>query len=298
MNPIEVINSAKKEGLVISEEGLKINESGVDFRVASGVDQSGEKWILRMPRRKESMRHAGKEKLGLDTLSGLVSFQVPKWSIFTDHLIAYKQLDGVPAATIDMEKQAYVWELDEQNPPEIFYESLGRVMADLHSADVRMFKQTGVPIIQAQDLRSSMKIRMDKINEQFEIHPSLWERWQAWLSNEKLWPSHTGLRHGDLHPGHILINAQHAVTGLIDWTEMAVDDVSIDFTAHYQIFGEKGLDKLINAYDNAGGITWSKMKEHIKELLAASPLTVAEYAIVSGIPEMKEMAEQMLSQGE
>ncbi|TFD93622.1 macrolide 2'-phosphotransferase [Jeotgalibacillus sp. R-1-5s-1] len=298
MNAIEVINLAGKEGLVISEEGLKINESGVDFRVASGKDQAGDKWILRMPRRKESMRHAQKEKRALDTLSNLVDFQVPHWSVFSENLIAYKQLDGVPAATIDMKKQAYVWELDEHNPPDIFYESLGKVMAGLHSVDVRKFNDTGVPIIQEQDLRISMKSRMDKINEQFEIHPALWERWQTWLANEKLWPHHIGVRHGDLHPGHILINGQQAVTGLIDWTEIAVDDVSIDFTAHYQIFGEKGLNKLISAYDNAGGITWPTMQEHINELLAASPLTVAEYALVSGIPEMKEMAVHMLSQGE
>lgn len=33
------------------------------------------------------------------------AFQVPNWSIFSEELIAYKQLSGFPAATIDIEQQ-------------------------------------------------------------------------------------------------------------------------------------------------------------------------------------------------
>ncbi|MDZ5712755.1 macrolide 2'-phosphotransferase [Jeotgalibacillus haloalkalitolerans] len=290
----EIIQLAKQEGLLFTEERLKINESGVDFQVAHATDLNGEKWILRIPRQKESMRHAAVEKHALDILNENVSFQVPRWSVFTEHLIAYKQLDGVPAATIDMEQQAYVWELDEQNPPDVFYRSMGKAMVELHTLKVDLLKNAGITIIEGKDMRTAMKKRMNHIKEHFDIHPALWERWENWLANEQIWPAHAGVRHGDLHPGHILINEQSAVTGFIDWTEVSVGDVSFDFTAHLQIFGKEGLRKLIDSYEAAGGRTWPGMAEHIEEVQAAGPIVVAEYALVSGLEEMHEMAVQML----
>jgi len=96
------------EGLHIVDETIKINESDVDFRVAHAEDINSDKWILRIPRKKESMRHAHQEKKALDLMKKQVRFQVPNWSVFSDELIAYKELDGIPTATTDMEKQAYV----------------------------------------------------------------------------------------------------------------------------------------------------------------------------------------------
>ncbi|AJD90336.1 macrolide 2'-phosphotransferase [Jeotgalibacillus malaysiensis] len=298
MKQSEIIHLAKQEGLLLSEESFKINESGVDFRVAHATDLQGEKWILRIPRQKESMRHAIIEKRALDILSGNVTFQVPRWSIFTDQLIAYQQLDGVPAATIDMEQQVYVWELDEQNPPEEFYRSLGKAMAELHTLDTELLKDAGITIIEGKDMRAAMKERMNRIKQHFDIHPALWERWEKWLANEQIWPAHSGVRHGDLHPGHILINEESAVTGFIDWTEVSVGDVSFDFTAHLQIFGKEGLQKLLDAYGAAGGRTWSGMAAHIEEVKAAGAIVVAEYALVSGLDEMHKMAIQMLGASE
>ena len=38
-----------------------------------------------------------------------------------------------------------------------------------------------------------------------------------------------GVKHGDLHPGHILIDENQCVTGVIDWSEVGIGDVSADF---------------------------------------------------------------------
>lgn len=295
MNKLDIKKIAMNEGLHIVDETIKINESGVDFRVAHAEDINGDKWILRIPRKKESMRYAHQEKKALDLMKKQVRFQVPNWSVYSDELIAYKELDGIPTATTDMEKQAYVWTIDENNVPDEYYHSLGETLADLHSVATDEFRNAGIPIVDSSDMRTSMKERMNRVKEQFNVNRNLWDRWQVWLANDLLWPTQTGLKHGDLHPGHILIDRNNSVTGLIDWTEVGVDDVSIDFTAHYLIFGKEGLTKLIHAYDNAGGRTWSKMYEHIVELNAASPIVVAEYAQVSGIKEMYDMASQMLA---
>ena len=88
------------------------------------------------------MRHAGQEKKALDILHQQASFQVPNWSIFSEDLVAYKQLKGIPAATIDVEQQNYVWSFDESNVPPAYYQSLGKVLADLHALPQEEFKDT------------------------------------------------------------------------------------------------------------------------------------------------------------
>ncbi|WP_018924577.1 macrolide 2'-phosphotransferase [Salsuginibacillus kocurii] len=295
MNTRKVKQVATSNGLDILEDTITINESGVDFLVAHAKDRNGEKWLLRISRRPESMRHARPEKKALDIINNYASFQAPDWSIFAEDFIAYKQLSGVPAATIDMEQQDYVWSFDESNIPSEYYHSLGKALADLHALPQQAFKHTGVEMLRASEIRTSMKQRMERVQEQYEVNQSLWERWQAWLADDSLWPAHTGVKHGDLHPGHILIDQNNYVTGLIDWTEVGIADVSVDFMSHYLLFGKEGLKTLIDAYDNAGGKTWARMEEHIVELLSTSGITVAEYAQVSGLKEMHEAAAHMLA---
>lgn len=295
MNRLELKQLANHHGLEILENTIKINESGVDFRVAHVEDLHGDQWILRMPRRPESMKHTLQEKKTLDHISKQVHFQIPKWSIFTESLIAYKQLEGVPAASIDVEQQSYVWIFDQTNVPQAYYESLGRVLANVHSLDQQPFKTIGVEMLSAHELRASMKQRMERVKSQYTINSGLWERWQAWLAKDSLWPPFVGVRHGDLHPGHILIDKNQCVTGVIDWSEVGIGDVSADFLSHQLLFGKEGLTKLIHAYEKAGGRTWSRMDEHIIELLTTSAITVAEYAQRSGLKDMREAAAYMLA---
>ncbi|MCU5375637.1 macrolide 2'-phosphotransferase MphL [Bacillus cereus] len=295
MNTLKVKQLANKKGLNILEDSIEINESGVDFQVAHVNEQNGDKWILRIPRRRESMRHALREKEALEIMKKHAEFQVPNWSIFSEELIAYKQLSGVPAATIDIEQQGYIWTFNEKNVPTEYNISLGKVLANLHSLPQQKFNNIGVEMLTANKLRTSMKQRMNRVKEQYDINQNLWDRWQAWLAEDSFWPSHVGVKHGDIHPGHILIDNKNNVTGLIDWTEVGIADVSIDFTSHYLLFGKDGLTKLIHSYDNAGGKTWSRMDEHIIELLKTSGITVAEYAQVSGLKDMHEIAVHMLA---
>ncbi|WP_096200311.1 macrolide 2'-phosphotransferase [Bacillus sp. FJAT-45350] len=295
MNTLKIKQLANSKGLDILEDTVKINESGVDFQVAHAKDQNANNWILRVPRRPESMRHALKEKKALDIINNYARFEVPNWSIFSEDFIAYKQLSGVPAATIDVEQQNYVWSIDESNVPSEYYYSLGKALADLHTLPQQQFKDIGVEMVGASELRASMKQRMERVKEKYDVNQNLWDRWQTWLAEDSLWPSHVGVKHGDLHPGHILIDKNNHVTGLIDWTEVGIGDVSDDFTSHHLLFGKDGLKKLIDAYDNAGGKTWSRMDEHIIELLTTSGITVAEYAQASGLKDMHEAAVHMLA---
>ncbi|WP_042150035.1 macrolide 2'-phosphotransferase [Paucisalibacillus sp. EB02] len=290
----QVVHLARKYGLQIIEETIKFNESGLDFLVAFSEDQNGNEWILRIPRRDDVMERTIVENNVLDLVHRHVAFQVPVWSIYDKELIAYKKLNGVPAGTIDPEIQNYIWEMDYENVPEQFHQTLAQTLASLHNIPGEEARRAGLIIHTAEEARASMKERMEKVKAKFGVAEDLWTRWQTWLNNKDIWPQTTGLIHGDLHAGHTMIDENTNVTGLIDWTEAKVTDVSHDFVFHFQAFGEEALDKLIYYYREAGGIYWAGMKEHIMESISAYPVAVAEFAIISGLEEYDEMARNLL----
>jgi len=290
----QVMEKARKHGLTINKESLEYNESGLDFQVVFAADASGEPWVLRFPRREDVIPTAKKEKRILDLVISKISIQAPKWDVFSDELIAYKLLKGIPAGTIDPEKQAYVWEINGKDVPDNYHMTLGDAMAELHRINQTEVRAAGISIQTSEELKRSMIVRMEKVKAAFGISESLWDRWQRWLSNDKLWPKQTAFIHGDLHPGHILVDKEARVTGLIDWTEARVDDPANDFVSHYMIFGEDALRKLIDSYRTAGGYVWPGMLEHVIELTAAYPIGIAEFALKSGLDDMELMAKQAL----
>ncbi|PEU51584.1 macrolide 2'-phosphotransferase [Priestia megaterium] len=294
MNKLEIKELAKRKGLNVIGKTMKLNESGLDFQVAHAEDEQGQKWILRIPRRLDSMAKANQEKMVLDAVNRYTAIQAPNWEISTDELIAYRLLDGVPVGTINPKIQNYEWVLDIENIPSTYYESFGRMLAELHQLPTNVVKKAGIKVYTATEARELMKEKMQKVKDEYEVRNNLLNRWEAWVANDDMWPNYTSLSHGDIHPGHILINHQSEVTGLIDWTEVAVTDVSRDFLAHYLFTGEGGLEKAITAYEKAGGKAWPLMKEHIIELATTQAITVAEFAKSSGMQEYKDMAQQML----
>ncbi|UOQ48736.1 macrolide 2'-phosphotransferase [Gracilibacillus caseinilyticus] len=297
MNKQQVAETARKYGLEVKVDTISFNESGLDFLVAYAQDTEGEEWVLRLPRRDDVMPRTVVEKKALDLIDKHASFQVPVWSIYEDDLIAYKKLTGIPAGTIDPEIQNYVWEMDYKNVPEQFHQTLANVLASLHTLPTEEALEAGLSVQSAEEARLSMMERMEKVKAQFGVSESLWNRWQLWVNNKELWPVNTGLTHGDVHAGHTMIDKNVNVTGLIDWTEAKVTDVSTDFVFQYQAFGEEALDKLISYYKQAGGIYWPTMKEHIMELSAAYPVAIAEFAITSGLEEYEQMAKGALGSG-
>lgn len=290
-----VIELAKKNNLFLREETMQFNESGLDFQVVFAQDERGIDWVLRLPRRQDVIPRTKVEKQALDLVNQYAkSFQAPNWIIYTDELIAYKKLDGVPAGTIDHNIGNYVWEIDINNVPEAFHKSLGRVLVEFHSIPSYKAAEIGLVVQTPEEARMSMKQRMDTVKIKFGVGEKLWNRWQAWINDDEMWPEKTGLIHGDVHAGHTMIDKGANVTGLIDWTEAKVADISNDFVFNYRAFGEKGLDELIMAYKEADGYYWPKMKAHIIELVAAYPVSIAEFAMVSGVDEYDQMAKKAL----
>jgi len=289
-----IVTIAAECGLDIQPESITINESGLDFQVAFAEDRHGVEWVLRIPRRPEVYERTDSEKETVDFIQQHVSFEVPNWQIHKETLIAYPKLTGVPAATIDPELQQYVWEIEHKPVPQNFINTLAEVLVDLHRITDEELVSSEIKTTTIQQIKQDYQERMHKVKETFGVSPDLWNRWQKWLDRDELWPNHVTMIHGDLHPGHIMVDKEANVTGLIDWTEASHADPSNDFMGHHRVFGDEGLDELIEAYDKAGGKTWPHMKEHIIELNAVFPMFIAEFAIASGEAAYEKMAKKEL----
>lgn len=290
----EVVGLASSHGLELNPKNLVENNSGLDFQVVFGSDKEDRNWVLRIPRREDVFVRTKPEKRALDLIVRNVDFEVPVWEIYEKDLIAYQSLTGVPAGTIDPAIQNYIFEIDNQNLPENFTRTLAETMVDLHSISLDEAREAGIEAIGPGDLRGNMKERMLKVKDRFGVSEALWDRWMKWVETDGLWPKETGMIHGDLHPGHIMVDSESNVKGLIDWTEAKVSDISKDFMGHYRVFGEEGLDNLIEAYKAAGGYHWPGMKEHMIELMSSFSVDIAEFAMESGMEEYEKMARKEL----
>lgn len=128
--------------------------------------------MLRLPRREDVVPRTKPEKKALDLVNQYITFEAPNWSIYTDELIAYKKLHGVLAGTIDHEIRNYVWEIDINNVPESFHKTLGKVLAKLHRIPKNKVREAGLAVHTAEEIRQSMRERMDAVKAQFRVGES------------------------------------------------------------------------------------------------------------------------------
>lgn len=290
----KIVKIAAQYGLNIQPETITLNDSGLDFQVAFAKDDHDKYWVLRIPRRSDVYQRTQSEKQTVDFLQEHVSFEVPKWKVHEADLIAYPKLNGVAAATIDPQIQNYVWEIEHKPVPDNFVNTLAEVLVDLHSIPEENITAQHIKTKSIQHIRNDFQQRMENVKATYGVSEEIWNRWQQWIETDELWPEYATMIHGDLHPGHIMVDYDANVTGLIDWTEAAHSDPSMDFMGHHRVFGEEGLEQLIAAYKSAGGNTWLRMKDHIIELNAVFPLFIAEFAIESGEFAYEKMAKKEL----
>ena len=286
---------AEQNGLRIRKESMEINESGMDFRVAFATDESGQQWVLRQPRREDVWARAENERQVLDVVKEHLSVKVPDWHICTPELIAYPLLNGDPIAVVDPAGAGYAWRFPQESLSDVFFDSLAATLVQLHGIDATEAVKGGVRSKTPMEVRQEFAANVEEIKQSFTVPERLAERWKNWLSTDSFWPEHATFNHGDLHPPHIIVDDTQRVTGLIDWTEAEIADPGKDFVIYYGLFQDDGLRDLLKRYEQAGGRTWPRMFEHIREQWAAYPVLVAKFALITGEESTMEMARGMLA---
>ncbi|MBX3145237.1 MAG: macrolide 2'-phosphotransferase [Gemmatimonadales bacterium] len=277
--PDEILGLARRHGLDVAEI-LDINELGLDFRVATGVDRAGTRWMLRIPRRPDVLPKIAREARTLRFLAPRVPFALPDWRVVGSDLVAYPRLDDRTAMAIDGVTWAPTWQIDPES--DRFPESLAKALVALHSVPTDAAIDAGLPHSSSPRAREAIRRDLETVAQAFTVARSLRNRWQAWLDDDTSWPEFATVVHGDLYVGHVLVDSDDRVTGMIDWTEAEVGDPSIDFCGHLTAFGSAGLEQLVTAYQRYGGRTWPRMVHHITERTAAAPIKYALFALASG----------------
>lgn len=292
-NPTDILNLAAKHNLNLIADTLSLNESGLDFRVAYGEETSGQRWVLRLPRRQDVLATAQRENQILTALKTHLSVGIPDWQIYSDQLIAYPLLKGQPACVVDASGQPN-WAFDLLNLPETYLQSVADSLAALHQLSPDLLANTGAPVLSSQQARKKLTTEVQQTRQLLTVPESIWERWQNWLNEDMLWQRASTVIHGDLHPGHQLLDSESRLTGLLDWTEAAVGDPALDFAAHYGLFGEAALDKLLKHYQQAGGRVGKHFKGQIQARWLASPINLAMYAQRTGQTDYLAIAQTLL----
>ncbi|WP_422929119.1 macrolide 2'-phosphotransferase [Singulisphaera sp. PoT] len=282
---------ALQHGLKL-EGDIELVDMGLDFRVAFATDASGTRWVLRIPRRPDVWPRALNEARVLRLLKGRLPAEVPDWQVVSPELIAYPRLAGTTALTLDPTSHEPTWHIDKDSAP--FTESFARILASLHGIDPAEASAAGLKTSTPAEARKAFADDLHRVKREVGIGDDLWRRWRSWVDDDASWPTFSALVHGDLYVAHVVVDAGSNATGVLDWTEAEVSDPSIDFTGHRLGFGEEGLDRLLAAYETAGGRTWPGMKQHIAERQSAFPIKYALFALASGLDEHLDAARAQL----
>ena len=261
---------------------LRVSGSDAEYFAATARDVQGSYWMLRAPRRGDVQAQARNEKRVLDFVRGKVPVVIPDWQIYSDKLIAYRVLPGIPAAEVDPLLGELIWRLPQASLPQTLPESLARILAKLHAIDVSAAAAAGIPIVTAEEARKRMRQRMDECNTLAAVPEKMWGLWQKWIDDDSFWPEHVSLINGDIYHPHIFVDADYKVVALDDWSNAEVTDPAADFTLYFAAAGREALEDLIRRYEFAGGMTWPRMSDQAEMYYWASPVKFAAYAMRTG----------------
>lgn len=267
-----ILNRAHARGLRLRSDPVELDPTGWDFYVLHAVAEDGGRWIVRVPRRPEVAKTIGPEAKLLALVRGHVPVPVPDWQIQAHDLVAYPRLEGLPAASEDVVTRQLHWRINREDPAEEYVEMLGRCMAALHAISVSDAAVIGIAVHSPGEIRTEFSKKLERARHEIGMHKTWRERGEQWLENDKLWPDHSVLIHGDLHPGHTLVDLQGRIVGLLDWTDAEVGDPGQEFIEASRKFQPALLDRLLEAYARYGGRTWDGLRQHIFEGIAFAPM--------------------------
>jgi len=286
----QLVELAARHGLTVDADAVHINEAGLDYRVAFVRAADGEDWVLRVPRRRDAAAKLSEERRILEFVRPRLSVAVPIWRVCSDELVAYRRLPGEPGLTLDGSGQP-VWHFDPSSPE--FATALGRLIAELQAFDVDAAREAGVPVMSMSEVRSQWRADFERVRAAFEIAHPLQARWEAWFSNDRLWPERTAFTHGELYAAHVLVDGPSRIVGVLDWTTAKVGDPAVDFT-YQHMMGPAAFEATVAAYIEAGGVLLPHLAERCAELAAAAPLAYGLFALQSRNPQHRAAAAAQL----
>ena len=209
-------------------------------------------WVFRFPKRVEVEQQLLVEMRVLPVLAGRAPLPIPAWSLrgkpspeFPRHFGGYRKLAGVPGIEMDPERV----------PFGVLAPVLGRFLSWLHAVPAGEAARLGVerlpiePLV--EEIRAEALEDFERLNSVAPDAPL--ETWLTYLKSgvagarPLLTPA---LVHNDLAAEHILVGeTARTVTGIIDWSDMAVSDPALDIAGMFHWGGPAFGDAVLAAYE-------------------------------------------------
>ena len=286
-----ILKLASDHGLDIVPETVTVNELGLDFQVAIAEVVDGQSWVLRIPRRPDVTDRAAVEGRFLQAIAPHLSVAVPDWRIHTKDLIAYPLLPGDPGLTIDGQGQPQ-WHFDVEAKEYVY--SLGDFLAELHLVDPSIARASGIEERSPAEVRQRKRDDIARVVAEFDVAPSLQDRWGAWLDDDSFWPTFTVVTHGEVYPAHQLMDGARNLS-ILDWTTATIGDPARDFMFHHASVSAEAFDATVKRYVEKGGRVWPRLAEHCGELFSTSPVELGLYALETADADHMDAAQAQLN---
>jgi aminoglycoside phosphotransferase (APT) family kinase protein len=232
----------------VSAETVEPLGAGWDFD-AFLVDS---RWVFRFPRRAENERQLRREVAVLDAIGPSAPVRFPRYvfrgqpcEAFGHQFGGYAILPGKPAMEVPLSESAL------QRMPRL----LGRLVDCVHSFDPQRAAALGLISYEREDTlaasRSGALKDLSALQGRFE--PALHARCCAFFEDASRLPQEYAgplrLLHHDLAAEHILVDPETGnLTGVIDWSDVALGDPALDFAGLWACQGDGFVTETLTWY--------------------------------------------------
>jgi aminoglycoside phosphotransferase (APT) family kinase protein len=210
------------------------------------------RWVFRFPKRADVAEGLIVEGRLLEVLRDRSPLPLPAFTFhgaasdgFPYVFCGYPRLPGVPGLQFDVSAM-----------PAAAWTAMGRFLSWLHRVPIEDAARAGVPARDAEALLDEVRTdALDGFHLVARVAPGApLERWHAFLADHPPAAARvaatSALVHHDLSAEHVLCDpATRRVTGVIDWADAAIADVSVDLAAFLHWGGQACLDAVLTAYD-------------------------------------------------
>lgn len=222
------------------------NASGSDFASAilTTVD---DEVIVSVPRNPQAETAQSASLLALTALSEgareTLSFAVPRVLGLTRA--------GETRAVVMTFIPGSRFDVSDLHDDSILIESLAESLAEIHSLPRSVAQQNGLPVRSARDQRLLVTRLVDRAAATRYLPETVHNRWNEVLETAELWDFETRIVHGSLSDETLLIDDDR-VTGVLDWSKLAVGDPATDFAWLFAA-GEGVYEEVFERYSERVG---------------------------------------------
>jgi aminoglycoside phosphotransferase (APT) family kinase protein len=207
-------------------------------------------WVFRLPKADDVERQLGIESRILPLLAEQLPVAIPAFHfhgersvLFPRRFSGYPKLPGVPAIRLGPDGFRL----------EAVVEPLGRFLSALHAFPVASAAAAGVPEQRLEDLVE--EIQRDALEDFARLIRTApdapLDRWRRFLETrvEVPAPARVAVVHNDFAAEHVLVDpATSALTGVIDWSDIAISDPVVDIAGICHWGGEPFAHDVLAAY--------------------------------------------------